>query len=214
MQRILPLLLSTAILLLTACGQRPTEPSATVAEIPSRPYDWEKDFGPGPFPNAIKGSDQPEKIEDTGEGRLYYYDSLTVAVRDNSESIGEVIRYLRPGREDYDELPFVEAGFFAGRWAGYLLVDEGTGPEYRQLTLFDPDSGDELYTTTYNGALIEGDELVIARPIDETAVDPKPDCSRQSPPDGMSVGYMEIIKVNAQELIEQPTGQVLCYFRQ
>lgn len=177
-----------------------------------RRYNWDEDFGAGPFPNSLKGTDRP-RIEGDDSFRTFTYEGLTVEVRPD-ENIGEHIRYRMKGESEFRDLPFIEAGYFAGTWKGRLLVDEGTGPEYRILSVFDPVGGKRIYHTVYNGAFVEGASLVVARPLEDDQVDPKPDCPDLAPGVDMGIGYMEVIRVSASDFREEATGQILCYYRQ
>lgn len=98
----------------------------------------------------LPGTDKPE-TKSCPDGAIYIYKTYMIYVIQSEDSPGQTIDIYKPssplrdpcgpGRgAKYYSLPADKtggAGFFAGVSGDYLLVDQGTGPSYRTISIFD-----------------------------------------------------------------------------
>ena len=110
------------------------------------------------------GSDSPEAVVAREDGgNCFVFQDYVVSTRPLPDGAGEVIHVDRRGAGAGPETTCAgelsgqvlqlegadEARFFFGLEAPYLLVDAGTGPEYRDLTVYDLGSGEAVFQDGY-----------------------------------------------------------------
>lgn len=116
----------------------------------------------------IPGTDKP-KVKRCGHDTLYQYNEYTIYTTPSYKKVGEIV-YVYPtdkkNRElckTKDQKPFRtfdnnalgEANFFAGLSADYMFIDQGTGPSYRGLSIYDLKDGKLIYYTNYTDPVLE-----------------------------------------------------------
>ena len=100
---------------------------------------------------------------------------------------------LRDSAQASFVVPMPTSGYFYGITRNKLFVDVGTGPDGRELLVFDIDKKIELHRTPYYGdpQVIQSDRLHYLLPAEEKDVTKMPDCpdKEQWVKDGLRVGY-------------------------
>lgn len=103
-----------------------------------------------PSVSLLPGTDTPE-VKSCPDGSAYVYKIYTIYVIQSADSPGQEIHIYKPPSPpsdpcgpgkgaEYYSLPADKtggAGFFAGVSGDYLFVDQGTGPSYRTISIFD-----------------------------------------------------------------------------
>jgi hypothetical protein len=129
---------------------------------------------PTPPPvSLLPGTDKPE-IKQCRDGAAYVYVIYTIYVMQDSDLPGQDIYIYKPAYTPADPCgagkgeksfsittrEFGGANFFAGVSGNYLFIDQGTGPSYRTLTIFDmKEHTFPLLALRYTGARIEQGSL-------------------------------------------------------
>lgn len=162
----------------------PTDTSS-VGYVPT----GKKDSVPG-FPGCDKATwSSPAPNSDE-----FIYHHYTVVVTRNADGAGEQITVKRDsGRADFIIPMPEEPGYFYGICRNKLFVDAGTGPDGRQLIIFDLDRTLQYFSTPYCGDLqiVHSDRLYFMKPVAESEVEKMPDCPEKEQwiKDGLRVGY-------------------------
>jgi hypothetical protein len=123
----------------------------------------------------------------------FVYQHYTVRVSRNEEKPGEQITVGRDsGRADF-VIPMPDDGYFKGVARNKLFVDAGTGPDGRELFIFDLDKKTQYYRTPYCGEpeVYQYEKLYYLVPVEEKEVLKMPDCPEKESwkKNGLSVGY-------------------------
>ena len=134
-----------------------------------------------PSVSLLPGTDKPAATN-CPDGAAYVYKEYTIYVVQNADFPGQDIHIYKPpsppgdpcgtGKgEKYFSIPAGESGgenFFAGISGNYLFIDQGTGPSYRTLTVFDMmEKKFPLLALRYSGARIEHGALTYYETRDE-----------------------------------------------
>jgi hypothetical protein len=136
-----------------------------------------------PSVSLLPGSDTPQ-ITQCPDGSAYVYKIYTIYVTQNAESPGQGISVYEPpsppadpcgagkgGR--YFSIPAGDSGgtnFFAGVSGDYFFIDQGTGPSYRTISIFDMrEKTFPLLAIRYSDAKIEKGELTYYESRDEVS---------------------------------------------
>ncbi len=115
----------------------------------------------------IPGTDTPHSTK-CDSGAVYRYKEYTIYTKPTKQEIGENVYVSRTGKNDgrlcnaaerkpiytYDNETLGGANFFAGVYQDYLFIDQGTGPTYRGLSIYDLKSGKLLYFTNYTDPVL------------------------------------------------------------
>ena len=162
----------------------PTEAPAPAAPLPMGNIDSLAGF---------KGCDRATWSPLTANSDQFVYHHYTVIVTRNSDEPGEKITVRRDsGRADF-VIPMPEAGYFKGVSRSKLFVDAGTGPDNRQLFIYDVDKQSQYYSSSYVGEpqIIQAERFYFLLPVDEKDVTRIPDCPEKAQweKDGLRVGY-------------------------
>jgi hypothetical protein len=157
------------------------DPNTPVAAV-------KRDSTPG-----FQGCDKATWSPVTVSTEEFVYHHYTVRVTRNADGPGEQITVLRDsGRTDF-VIPMPEAGYFNGISHNKLFVDAGTGPDNREMFIFDLDKRTQFYNTIYCGepTIFHAERLHFLLPVDEKDVAKMPDCpeKEQWTKDGLRVGY-------------------------
>jgi hypothetical protein len=166
-----------------------------------------------PIITLLPGTDKPG-ITQCPDGAAYVYKVYMIYVQQNAEFPGQGIDIYKPhstprnpcGADKggkYIAIPAGESGgprFFAGISGNYLFIDQGTGPSYRTLTVFDiRDKTFPLTSIRYSDAKIAGGKLTYYETLNEVsgALDklPCPQAGKWKQK-GLSVIYEERMSFN------------------
>lgn len=129
----------------------------------------------------------------TATSEEFIYQHYVVKVSGKDDQPGEEILVQRDsGRTDF-KIPVPEAGYFHGVCRNKLFVDVGTGPDNRELFIFDLDKMVQTYNTPYCGEpkIVGFDRLWFLLPVEEKDVVKMPDCPEKDEweKNGLRVGY-------------------------
>ncbi len=136
-----------------------------------------------PSVSLLPGSDTPRTTQ-CPDGAAYVYKGYTIYVTQSAESPGQGISVYEPpsppadpcgegkgGR--YFSIPAGESGgtnFFAGVSGDYLFIDQGTGPSFRTISIFDmKEKTFPLLEIRYSDAKIENGALTYYESRDEVS---------------------------------------------
>lgn len=134
-----------------------------------------------PSVSLLPGTDKPA-VTNCPDGAAYVYKEYTIYVIQNADFPGQDIHIYKPpsppgdpcgaGKgEKYFSISSGESGganFFGGISGNYLFIDQGTGPSYRTLSVFDiMEKKFPLLALRYSGARIEHGILTYYETRDE-----------------------------------------------
>ncbi len=105
---------------------------------------------PPPSVTLFPGTETP-RMKQCPDGAAYIYKEYTIYVTETPGSPGQAIYIYKPPSPPVDPcgngkggiyftIPSADsggAGYFSGISGGYLFIDQGTGPSYRTLSIFD-----------------------------------------------------------------------------
>lgn len=142
---------------------------------------------------GFKGCEKASWSPLTTNSEEFIYQHYTVVITRSENLPGEQITVRRDsGRADFN-IPVPEAAYFKGICRNKLFVDVGTGPDGRELIVFDLDKKLQFYNSLYCGEpqVIQSERLYFMMPVDEKEVTRIPDCPEKEQwlKDGLSVGY-------------------------
>lgn len=120
----------------------------------------------------IPGTDTPH-VKKCGNGTVYRYKEYTIYTIPTKQLAGENINVYHTDKKDgrlcktpareplytYDNDVLGGANFFAGLYVDYLFIDQGTGPTYRGLSIYDLKSGKLQYFTNYTDPVLSDGTL-------------------------------------------------------
>lgn len=120
----------------------------------------------------IPGTDIP-RARECGRGNAYRYNEYTIYTEPAAEEVGENIKVYRTDKRDnnpcivrarrplytYDNETLGGANYFAGLYLDYLFIDQGTGPSYRGLSIYDLSTGKLQYFTNYEDPVLSDGTL-------------------------------------------------------
>lgn len=124
----------------------------------------------------------------------FIYQNYTVQVAPKTDGPGEVVvvKYTNTLSSLFT-VPMPDAGYFHGMWADYMFVDAGTGPDGREITIFNLKDKTREYTSAYCDTLmvLPDGKLWFYVPGKEDEMKEKPDCPQQAEwaSKGLGVGY-------------------------
>jgi len=123
----------------------------------------------------------------------FIYQHYIVKKTQIANNPGEVVTVLRDSGRVAFTVPMPTNGYFHGIIRNKLFVDAGTGPDNRELFVYDIDLMAELFRTPYCGEpqIIESSRLHFLLPVMENDVTKMPDCPEKEQwlKDGLRVGY-------------------------
>ena len=181
------------ILLLDSCENK----TATIGKLSPEP---ENKLTPGSLPPGksdsivgFRGCESAAYSPLTADSDEFIYQHYTVKLKRKSDGPGEEITVVRDsGRADF-VIPMPEAGRFFGIYKNKMFVDAGTGPDNRELFIFDLDKEVQTFNTPYCGELriAESERLWFMVPVEESEVVKKPECPEKDEwiKNGLKVGY-------------------------
>jgi len=186
-------ILAALILFLHSCENK----TATIGKLSPEP---ENKLTPGPLPPGksdsivgFRGCESAAYSPLTEDSDEFIYQHYTVKLKRKSNGPGEEITVVRDsGRADF-VIPMPETGRFHGICRNILFVDAGTGPDNRELFIFDLNKQVQTYNTPYCGDLriMENERLWFLMPVEESEVVKKPECPEKEEwtKKGLKVGY-------------------------
>lgn len=158
--KLLPLVLILAVILPLQAFSSEPEPASQAPE----------------FTPLIPGTDTPRVI-DCPDGTVYKYVDYTVYAEPSVNMPGENI-YVYPAKKSvhihtkpcsikeqdpvrsYKNDVLGGAYFFVGLYQDYLFIDQGTGPSFRGLSIYDIKNGKLLFHTNYTDPVLDNDSLI------------------------------------------------------
>lgn len=186
-------ILAALTLLLHSCENK----TATIGKLSP---ETGKTLTPGPLPPGksdsiagFRGCERASYSPLSADSDEFIYQHYTVKLTRKSDGPGETITVMRDsGRADFI-VPMPEAGRFFGICKNKMFVDAGTGPDNRELFIFDLDKEVQTYNTPYCGDLriAESQRLWFLMPVEESEVVKKPECPEKEEwtKKGLKVGY-------------------------
>ncbi len=139
------------------------------------------------------------------DGTTFTYVAAKVKVIDNNT--GEIIEI------NGTKVPNQEADFFSGVYKSFLFIDNGTGPNGRNLKVWSIDENKVIFDTPYEGDLsIKDDKLNFIKPIDMDKNKPVncPDAENWKK-DGLEVGYGIPSAYDFENKTASTTGEATCF---
>jgi hypothetical protein len=153
----------------------------------------------------IPGTDKP-RIQKCSRGTVYQYNEYTIYTKPSKKQAGESIyvhdtdkkdknlckvKNLKPLRS-YDNKILGGANFFAGLYLDYLFIDQGTGPSYRGLSIYDLKDNKLLFFTNYADPVLSDGTLTYFETIQPSEFfEAKKSCTKSGhwKRDGLRVYY-------------------------
>ncbi len=181
------------ICLLSSCENK----TATIGKLSP---ETENSMTPGSLPPGksdslvgFRGCEGGAYSPLTTESDEFIYQHYRVKLTRKPNGAGEEITVLRDsGRADF-VIPMPEMGRFHGICRNKMFVEAGTGPNDRELFIFDLDKQLQLYSTPYCGEprIAENQRLWFLMPVEESEVVKKPECPEREEWEkkGLKVGY-------------------------
>ncbi|HVY55196.1 MAG TPA: hypothetical protein VHC46_05505 [Thermodesulfobacteriota bacterium] len=142
--------------------------SASPAEEPEAPAP--------PSVSLFPGTENPQ-IKQCADGAAYIYKDHMILVKETPGAPGQEMDIYEPPPQDpcgpgrgakYLTVPPGGADYFSGVSGGYLFIDQGTGPSYRTLSIFDMEKKTyPLRAVPYEDALIKDGIFTYYETLDE-----------------------------------------------
>lgn len=188
------------VLLFESCENK----TATIGNLPPV---GEKNLTPGSLPPGksdslagFRGCERGAWSALSADSEEFIYQHYVVVIKRKANGMGEELTVRRDsGRADF-VIPMPENGYFHGVCRNKLFVDAGTGPDKRDLFIFDLDKMTQTFTTPYCGELriVQSERLWFYLPVEESEVTKKPECPQQEEwsKNGWSVGYGQVCIFN------------------
>jgi len=110
--------------------------------------------------------------------------------------------------------------WFAGLFESYLFVDNGTGPDGRDLTIYDLRKKKQVYEATYSPLMdprIEDNALIFYKDLGDLRDKEHlncPDAEKWLHESGLGYGFEQKTKVDLKSMTEKTIGKVSCSSRQ
>jgi hypothetical protein len=186
-----PILFCITVLLFFSCkeeaGKPPGTPSLAVTDTAV----------------GVEGSEKAKF-----DGAAFTYAAAKVKVTD--QGAGETIEI------DGTKIPGQEADFFSGVYRNYLFIDNGTGPNGRNLKIWSIGEKKVIFETPYEGDLsIKDDKLNFIKPIDLSMTKlPAPvNCpdAENWKKEGLGVGYGIPSAYDFSSMTVSATSDVTCF---
>jgi hypothetical protein len=142
---------------------------------------------------GFKGCEKATWSPLTNKSEEFIYQYYTVKITRDPNKPGEQITVVRDsGKADF-VIPMPDNGYFRGISRNKLFVDAGTGPNGRELFVFDMDRRLQFFNTPYCGEpeIIQQEKIHFLLPVDEKEVAKMPDCPEKEEwiKNGLQVGY-------------------------
>ncbi len=150
----------------------------------------------------ITGSSKA-KVSYTNYGKCYLYDDLAVlSKKSTDDSVGEDILVKSDDITcNWDDnhgwlIDGGEASYFIGKWRDLLFVDRGTGPDFRDILIYNQENHELIYSDTYSTPIkINNNSLEYWRnTVDDNTNLSK--CIEQNAQEGLSMSQQQFVKVN------------------
>lgn len=154
------------------------------------------DFPPARTDSLVgfKGCDRAG-FQAVGKGIVKFtYQHFAVQVAQRLDKMGEKITVIPlEGGESFD-IPDLEAPHFIGVCRDYLFMDSGTGPDGRELFIFNVKNKTMVFQTKYCGDetwIVHDEKIWYSFPVDESEIAEKPECPEKEAweKQGLRVGY-------------------------
>ncbi|MCW5922723.1 MAG: hypothetical protein KIS77_10280 [Saprospiraceae bacterium] len=142
---------------------------------------------------GFKGCEKATWSPLTANSEEFIYQHYIVKITRDPKTPGEQITVLRDANRPNFVIPMPDAGVFKGVCKNKLFVDTGTGPDGRELFVYDVDNMTQIYNTRYYGdpEVVNAEKIYFLMPAEESDVTRKPDCPEKEEwlKDGLRVGY-------------------------
>ncbi len=112
------------------------------------------------FLGMLDGSESPDKVTESANGKCLRYKTITVVTQKDEDAPGDQI-LIKTGDDaacSWDsaagwETDSGEASYFLGKWKNLIFIDRGTGPDGRDVLIFDLDSKRQVFAANYSEPL-------------------------------------------------------------
>ena len=113
------------------------------------------------FSGMLDGSESPDKVTESANSKcLRYKNSITVITQKDEDAPGDHI-LIKIGDDascSWDsaagwETDSGEASYFLGKWKNLIFIDRGTGPDGRDVLVFDLESKHQVFAANYSEPL-------------------------------------------------------------
>lgn len=126
----------------------------------------------------------------------FTYRHFSVHTTDLKNEPGQGISIMNLETKSGYSVPSGLNGFFAGVAEDVLFVDIGTGPDHREMVLFNMKTMKPVLKSKYVGdpEVLENGKLWYLKPADEKEITKMPDCPERAEweKQGLSVGYGQV----------------------
>jgi hypothetical protein len=104
--------------------------------------------------DLLSGSESPISVTNTPNGKCYLYTDKTIITKNNDSEVGEVIliKSMVDKKCKWDKSAWKITGpanYYFGKFQNLIFVDNGTGPDMRQISIFDINSHIQQFNDTY-----------------------------------------------------------------
>ncbi len=112
------------------------------------------------FLGMLDGSESPDKVTESANGKCLRYKTITVVTQKDEDAPGDQI-LIKTGDDaacSWDsaagwETDSGEASYFLGKWKNLIFIDRGTGPDGRDVLIFDLESKHQVFAANYSEPL-------------------------------------------------------------
>lgn len=162
----------------------------------------------------LVGSESPVTVSSTKDGKCYIYPMTTIITKSFSNTVGEQI-LVKPGVDKKCKwedktgnwLLSNDANYFIGKWRNLLFVDNGTGPDMRQILVFDLNNHRQQFGDTYFEPLqIAGNNLQYWKATLKIATKDNCDKFAEAAKTGLTpqIQQLNIVNLNNSSLVGLP----------
>lgn len=104
--------------------------------------------------DLLSGSESPISVTNTSDGKCYLYQDSTVITKASNSEAGEVIliKAVPDKKCKWDKSAWKIVGpanYYFGKYRNLVFVDNGTGPDLRQISIFDTNNHIQQFNDTY-----------------------------------------------------------------
>lgn len=104
--------------------------------------------------DLLSGTESPVSVTNTSNGKCYLYPDSTIITKSNDSEAGELIliKTIADKKCKWDKSAWKIAGpanYYFGKFQNLVFVDNGTGPDLRQISIFDINSHIQQFNDTY-----------------------------------------------------------------
>lgn len=172
--------------------------------------------------DLLSGTESPVSVTSTSDGKCYLYQDSTVIIKSNDSEAGEVIliKVVPDKKCKWDKSAWKITGpanYYFGKYRNLIFVDNGTGPDLRQISIFDINNHIQQFNDSYVAPVnINKNQFTYWQPAATIATKENCDKFAEASKTGLTPQIQKQIQVNLlnSSLSAIPAKKVRCELSQ